>query len=475
MRVAWIARVLVDPSHEHRGCSYATRSRGGASMIASPLLTDLYQLSMVQAYLESGRTGTAVFEFFVRKLPPTRRFLVAAGLEQAVDWLTAFAFSDDELAWLRASGLMSPSTIDHLATLRFRGDVDAIPEGRVVYVDEPILRVTAPLPVAQLVETRLINILHFQTLIATKAAHLRLLAPGKTLIDFGLRRAHGGEAGLVAARAAWMAGFDGTATLLANRIWGIPVQGTMAHSFVQSFDAEWEAFEAFARARPRELVLLIDTYDCGDAAAKVGRLAPLLAREGIIVRGVRIDSGDLVAEARRVRAVLDGAGLQAVRILASGGIDEDELARIEASGAPVDGYGIGTHLTTSADAPALDCAYKLQEYDGIARRKLSPGKQTWPGRKQVWRRTDADGRIARDVLSVADDFQDGETLLVPVLRGGRRVDGDAVDLAAARRRCREDLARLPVAASFRPEIAPALQVLATDVDRRLARQRAARR
>jgi nicotinate phosphoribosyltransferase len=440
------------------------------TVIASPLLTDLYQLAMLQAYLEAGRTETAVFEFFVRKLPKSRRFLVAAGLGQAVDWLTRLRFEPDEIDWLRAEHVVSEATLAYLATLRFEGDVDAVPEGRVVFPDEPILRVVAPLPVAQLVETRLINLLHFQTLIATKAAHLRLCAPGKRLIDFGLRRAHGGEAGLLAARAAWIGGFDGTATLLASRLWGIPASGTMAHSFVQSFDSEDASFEAFARARPRELVLLIDTYDCAAAAAAVARLAPVLARDGIDVRGVRIDSGDLAAEARRVRAILDAAGLQRIGIVASGGIDETELRRLEDAAAPIDAYGIGTHLTTSGDAPALDCAYKLVEYAGIGRRKLSRGKQTWPGRKQVWRRTGTDGRIHEDVLSLAGDRHEGEKLLVPVLRGGQRVDADAIDLAAARRRCRDDLPRLPQGDAFRPTIAPALLDLAAEVDRRIAAQ-----
>lgn len=438
---------------------------------ASPLLTDLYQLAMVQAYLESAHEDIAAFEFFVRKLPATRRFLVAAGAAQVVEWLAGLRFAEDEIAWLRQAGLVSPRALDYLAALRFAGHVDAVPEGRVVFPDEPILRVVAPLPVAQLVETRLVNLLHFGTLIASKAAHLRLLAPGKTLIDFGLRRAHGGEAGLLAARAAWIAGFDGTATLLANRLWNIPVHGTMAHSFVQSFDDEASAFEAFARARPRNLVLLIDTYDCAEATAVVTRLAPSLARDGIALAGVRIDSGDLVAEARRVRAILDRAGLQRVRILASGGISEAMLERATREAAPIDGFGIGTDLTTSGDAPSLDCAYKLQEYAGVARRKLSRGKQTWPGRKQVWRTLDSDGRIARDVLSTADDRQPGEPLLVPVMREGRVVDREAIDLGAARERCRADLRRLPADPQFRPAIAPALRDLAAEVDRRIAARR----
>jgi nicotinate phosphoribosyltransferase len=440
----------------------------------SPLLTDLYQLAMMQAYVEAGRTETAVFEFFVRRLPPERRFLVAAGLAQVVEWLRALRFGEAECAWLRASDLVSPALVDRLAGLRFAGDVDAMPEGRVFFADEPILRVSAPLPIAQFVETRLINLLHVQTVIASKAAHLRLAAPTRMLIDYGLRRAHGAEAGLFAARAAWIAGFDGTATLRAAAAWGIPAQGTMAHAFVQAFDDESEAFAAFAAARPKDLVLLIDTYDCARAATRIVALLPRFAAAGIRIAGVRIDSGDLVAEARRVRAILDAGGLAHVRIIASGGIDEADLVAHARADAPIDGYGIGTCLATASDAPALDCAYKLQDYAGVARRKRSAGKTTWPGRKQVWRRYAADGTIAGDTLSLETDPQPGEALLVPVMRGGAVVDADLLDLGAARQLCRDDLARLPEAlraptqCGFAPEIAPALRRLASEIDRRVA-------
>jgi nicotinic acid phosphoribosyltransferase len=280
---------------------------------------------MIQAYLESGQTETAVFEFFVRKLPPQRSFLMAAGLEQALEFLENLRFSADELEWLEKSGRFSPGLIDFLANFRFSGDVHAMPEGTAFFQNEPILRVTAPLAEAQLVETRLINILHYQTLIASKAARMVRLAPGKLLVDFGLRRAHGADAGLMAARASYIAGFAGTATLLAEKAFGIPTYGTMAHSFVQSFDDEMAAFEAFARARPRNLTLLIDTYDTTAAARKVVALAPRLRELGIAVRAVRIDSGDLAALARSVRGILDDGGLRDTGIFASGGIDEETL------------------------------------------------------------------------------------------------------------------------------------------------------
>jgi nicotinate phosphoribosyltransferase len=336
----------------------------------SALLTDLYQLNMIQAYLDQGETKTAVFEFFVRTLPARRGFLVAAGLESALDFLEDLRFSAKELEWLAGSGRFGNGLLDYLSALRFSGDVHAMPEGTVFFANEPIVRVTAPLPEAQLVETRLINILHFQSLVAAKAARMVLAAPGKLLVDFGLRRAHGADAGLMAARASFIAGFAGTATVLAEKAFGIPIYGTMAHSFVQAFDEEEAAFESFARARPDNLVLLIDTYDTEAAARKVVALAPRLAAAGITVRGVRLDSGDLVVLSRGVRHILDDGGLTGVIIFASGGIDEDALSAFAREHAPIDGFGIGTSLVTSSDAPALDCAYKLQEYAGLPRQAL---------------------------------------------------------------------------------------------------------
>lgn len=443
----------------------------------SALLTDLYQLNMLQAYLESGHTRTAAFELFFRKLPATRGFLMAAGLEQAVDFLENLSFSAAELDWLQWTGRFSAAMLDWLADLCFMGDVDAMPEGTAVFADEPILRVTAPLPVAQLVETRLMNILHYQTLIASKAARMVLAAPGKTLVDFGLRRAHGAEAGAFAARASYVAGFGGTATVLAGRLWDIPIFGTMAHSFVQAFDDEAVAFEAFARARPKDVTLLLDTYDTEAAARKVVALAPRLQQDGIQIRGVRLDSGDLVALSRSVRRILDAGGLGDVTIFASGGLDENDLLAFAGAGAPIDGYGLGTSLTTSSDAPALDCAYKLQEYAGVARRKLSPGKATWPGRRQAWRRYDADGTMAGDTVTTHDDREPaGEPLLGPVLRGGRRVAGRP-GLRQIRARAARELARLPEPLrrlepfAYPVEIGAALERLASETDaRRLAQE-----
>ncbi len=447
----------------------------------SPLLTDLYQLNMMQAYLDHGETKTAVFEFFVRKLPTERGFLVAAGLEQALDFLENLHFSAEEIEWLAHSGRFSRELLDYLAKLRFTGDVHAMPEGTVFFANEPILRVTAALPEAQLVETRLINILHFQTLIASKAARMRLVAPGKLLVDFGLRRAHGSEAGIMAARASYIAGFAGTATVLAEKQFGIPTFGTMAHSFIQAYDDETSAFENFARSRPQNLTLLIDTYDTEAAARKVVALAPRLKALGIQIRAVRLDSGDMITLSKNVRRILDEGGLTDVTIFASGGLDEENITEMLRSGAPIDGFGIGTSLTTSSDMPALDCAYKLQEYAGLPRRKRSAGKATWPGRKQVWRRYGPDGRMVGDILSIEGDRKVGEPLIGLVMQGGRRISSSPT-LAETRARAAREFERLPEplrrlepGASYPVQVADALVKLEAEVDSRLAQQELARR
>lgn len=451
------------------------RDGGDWAMRTGPLLTDLYQLNMLQAYVDAGDTETAVFEFFVRNLPHTRQFLMAAGLEQAVAYLEGVRFSDTELEWLEKTGRFRRNLLDYLAAFRFRGDVHAMPEGTVFFANEPILRVTAPLPAAQLLETRLINLLHYQTLIASKAARLALMAKGRQLVDFGLRRAHGAEAGLMAARASYIAGFAGTATLLAEKEFGIPTFGTMAHSFIEAHDSETEAFLRFAQSRPDHLTFLIDTYDCERAARKIVALAPKLKENGIAIGAVRIDSGDLADLARRVRVILDAGGLSHVTIFASGGLDEDKLSEIMKSGAPVDGFGIGTSLTVSADAPSLDCAYKLEEYAGKPRRKRSIGKATWPGRKQVWRRK-AEGRIAGDVIGLDGEHHEGDMLLVKVMEGGRRV-APSPALLDIRAHAARELAQLPERlrdlvpdADYPVRVSGALDRLAQKTDAELDRQ-----
>jgi len=440
---------------------------------SSPLLTDLYQLNMIEAYLAYGETKTAVFELFVRKLPARRGFLIAAGLEQVLEFLEELRFSGDEIDWLKRTGRFSASTLDYLAQLRFSGDVHAMPEGTAFFANEPLLRVTAKLPEAQLVEARLINIVHFQSLIASKAARLMLAAPNKLLVDFGLRRAHGAEAGLMAARASYIAGFAGTATVLAGKLFDIPVFGTMAHSYIQAHDDEAVAFERFAHARPQDLVFLIDTYDSEAAARKVVALAPQLKETGITIRGVRLDSGDPIELSKSVRRILDDGGLAQVTIFASGGLEEDQLMAIAKADAPIDGFGIGTSLTTSSDAPALDCAYKLQEYAGLPRRKHSTGKETWPGRKQVWRHYGPDGRMASDTLSVENDDQPGEPLIHQVMQAGKRL-GPQPTFSEIRARAARELELLPEplrklepGATYPVEVGEALIDLAAEFDRHL--------
>jgi nicotinate phosphoribosyltransferase len=438
--------------------------------ISSPLLTDQYQLMMVQSYLEQNMQETAVFEFFVRKLPHERNFMVAAGLEQALDFLENLKFSSEELAWLAAR--FDSSLIEYLEQFCFNGDVHAMPEGAIFFPDEPILRITAPLPQAQLIESRIMNLLHFETLIATKAARSVLVAPNKLLVDFGMRRAHGAEAALLAARASYLAGFSGTATVMAGAMYGIPLFGTMAHSYIQAHEDEAIAFEHFAKSHPDNAVLLIDTYNTEAGAAKVVSLAHKLDAAGISISGVRLDSGDLPAHARQVRHILDSGGLENTTIFASGNLDEYRLQVLLSSGAPIDGFGVGTALDVSSDAPSLDCAYKLQEYAGKARRKRSEGKATWPGRKQVYRKyNDFDGRMAGDIVALEeDDSHDGEPLIMPVMRAGKRID-PLIGLDQVRLRTLANYDRLPKpmasldsAPGYPVEISATLRILASRLD-----------
>jgi len=442
-------------------------------MTPGVLLTDLYELTMLEAYFAEGMDGSASFEFFVRALPPNRNFLVAAGLAEVVGYLTDLSFSPEELAFLAQTGRFQPPFLESLGSLRFTGDVDAMAEGTLCFPDEPLLRVRARLPEAQLVESRVMNLLHYETLVASKAVRCTLAAPGRLLVDFGLRRAHAGEAALLSARASYLAGFSGTATVEAGRRFAIPLFGTMAHSYIQAHRTEAEAFEAFARAYPRDAVLLIDTYDTERAAQTVVDLAAKLARDGISLKGVRIDSGDLGAHARRVRAILDAGGCTGLTIFASSNLDEYRVRDLVAGGAPIDGFGIGTRMNVSADTPYLDCAYKLQEYDGQPRRKRSEGKATWPGRKQVFRQVDADGRALGDVLALDGDSVPGTPLLVPVMRGGRLV-APLPTLAASRAQVQAQLGRLPprltdldkASPPYPVTVAPSLRALADELDRR---------
>ena len=438
----------------------------------SSLLTDLYQLTMLQGYVEQAMDDIAVFEFFVRKLPRQRKFFMAAGLAQVVDYPENLAFDRNDLDYLADDDRFHPDFLRYLADLRFTGDVHAMAEGTIFFPDEPIIRITAPISQAQLVETRVINVLQFQTMIASKAARMTLAAPEKLLVDFGMRRAHGAEAGLFAARASYLAGFSGTSTVLAGKIYGIPVFGTMAHSFIQAHDSETLAFEHFAESQPDNVVLLIDTYDTEKGAHKVVALAPHLAEKGITIKGVRLDSGDMILHAKKVRRIFDQGGLTDVRIFTSGNLDEYKLDEFSRANAPIDGFGVGTRMTTSADAPYLDCAYKLVEYAGIARRKRSEGKATWPGRKQVFRSFDQCDRMCGDILTLESDELTGTPLVEQVMKQGKRIVGP-LDIKKSREYAFSQLAGLPdyltqlnEGKKYPVEISRPLAELAQEVDLR---------
>jgi len=410
-------------------------------MAPSGLLTDLYELNMAASYLERGMGGEATFSLFVRQLPPTRGFLVAAGLEPALEFLEGFGLSEEELDYLgRELGFEDP-VLDALGALRFHGDVWAVPEGRVVYANEPLLELTAPIAVAQLVEPFLLNQVTFQTTIASKAARCVIAADGRDVIDFALRRTQGLDAALAVARTSSIVGFAATSNVEAARRYGLRPTGTMAHSYIESFPSEREAFRTFARDFPNRTTFLVDTFDTMNGVLTAIEVIEELGLAESETLGIRLDSGDLNALSHSARALLDKAGLEHVRIFGSGGLDEIEVDRLVRGGAPIDAFGIGTRMGVSADAPSLDSAYKLVEYDGRPILKLSAQKVTEPGRKQVFRGPNGDVIGLRDE-DVPDDH---EPLLVPVMQGGERI-GPHRTLETARSLFRSDLERLPEAA-----------------------------
>ena len=410
----------------------------------SALLTDLYELTMAAAYFENNINVTASFELFVRQMPRERGYLLAAGLEQALEFLEGVQFSPEEIAFLRRHPVFArvgEAFFEYLREFRFTGEVWAMPEGTPVFADEPLLRVTAPIIEAQVVETYLLSAITFQTLIATKAARVVEAAAGRGVVEFGTRRAHGPEAGTLAARAAYVGGCIGTSNVEAGFRFGIPTYGTLAHSFVMAYDDEGESFRQFARVFPDHAILLVDTYDTLAAIDKIIRL-------GLRPRGVRLDSGDLVTLSKAVRRKLDQSGLAETRIFASGDLNEYAIADALAQGAPVDFFGVGTELATSKDAPALGGVYKLVELrDGEEhhpRAKLSQDKVNHPGRKQVFRFRDAQGFYDHDVLACAEEsYADAEPLLECVLRRGQRTQASP-SLEENQARARGLLARLPV-------------------------------
>jgi nicotinate phosphoribosyltransferase len=400
------------------------------------LLTDLYELNMAASYLRRGMHQEATFSLFVRDLPPRRGFLVSAGLEPCLEFLETFGFPEEDLDYLGRELEFPDDVLDAFAALRFEGDVWAIPEGRIVHGNEPLLEITAPIAVAQLVEPYLLNQITFQTTIASKAARCVLAAAGRDVVDFSLRRTQGLEAAVNVARVTSIVGFAATSNVEAARRFGLRAAGTMAHSYIESFDSEAEAFRTFARDFPGRTTFLVDTYDTLNGV----RIAVEVIRElGLQDHlGIRLDSGDLDALARQSRAILDDAGLPGVRIFASGGLDELEVDRLVRAGAPIDAFGIGTRMGVSADAPYLDSAYKLVEYDGQPMLKLSENKASAPGRKQVFRGSDG------DIVGLREEaLPDGHApLLVPVMRGGERT-GPHRTLDTARALFRSDLEDLP--------------------------------
>lgn len=409
---------------------------------SSALLTDLYELTMLQAYFAEGLLEPAVFSLYVRRLPPGRNYLLACGLEDALAYLERLRVTPDAVDYLHSRKEFSGDFLRWLSALRFRGDVWAVPEGTPVFAGEPLLEVRASLPEAQLAETFVMNQVHLQTLVASKGARVVHAAAGRSVVDFGLRRMHGTDAGMKAARALYVAGVDATSNVLAGRVYGIPIAGTMAHSYVQAHRHEIDAFREFVRLYP-ETVLLVDTYDTLEGVRKVTELARELG-DAFRVRAVRLDSGDLAQLAIESRRILDAAGLSRVGIFASGNLDEDRIASLLERGAPIGGFGVGTCMGVSSDAPYLDIAYKLVEFAGRGRLKLSPGKHVLPGRKQIFRREHS-GRALGDVIATAGEELEGRPLLEHVMHTGERLAAGRVTLEAARQRAADDLGKLPPA------------------------------
>jgi nicotinate phosphoribosyltransferase len=419
---------------------------------SAPLLTDLYELTMIASYVAHGMTAPATFDLYVRALPPQRNFLIACGLEQALRYLEHLRFDTEAIADVERLGIFDDRFLDYLARFRFSGELWAMEEGEAAFAGEPLLRVTAPLPEGQLVESFLLNCITFQTMIASKAARITLACRGRRFADFSLRRDHGPTAALLVARAAYVGGASSTSNVLAATRFRIPPSGTMGHSYVMAFPREIDAFRQFAHDFPDRAILLIDTYETATGARRAAEVAREVAARGHRLAGVRIDSGDLAAEARQAREILDAEGAADVPIFLSGDLDEWKIDELVRGNVPADAFGVGTQLGTSADAPSLGGVYKLAVDAGEPRMKLSHGKLTLPGRKQVYRFEDG-GRITSDVIGLEDEAVNGaRPVLVPVMKDGRRIRHPADPLGESRERCARTLLSLPPALK---ELSPA--------------------
>ena len=392
------------------------------SFLAGPLLTDLYQITMAAGYWQHHLREEATFSVFVRDPEHKRNFFVAAGLETVLRELERYRFQEDDLEFLKSLHMFDPGFLDALRELRFTGDIHAMPEGTLYFPDEPLIEITAPLIEAQLVETLILNAVGIASLIASKAARCIHAALGRPLVDFALRRTHGPNAGDQVARSTYIAGFTATSNVRAGKRFGIPVSGTMAHAFVTAFDNELDAFRAYAASFPDATIFLIDTYDTIAGARHAATVALEMQQQGHRALGVRLDSGDMIALSRHVRRILDEAGLSEMQIYASSNFDEFKIADMVKAGAPIDAFGVGTRVGVSADAPYLDIVYKLARLGNRDIRKLSPGKVTLAGRKQVFRRLEGQGRYQEDLIGCREETIPGaRPLLEPVMRGGSRI------------------------------------------------------
>lgn len=411
------------------------------------MLTDLYELTMCASYFDNKRNELATFDLFIRKLPPNRSYFVSAGLEQVLLFLKNIRFNSEQISYLRKQGFKE-DFLNYLKDFKFLGEVWAVPEGTIVFPNEPLIRVTAPIIEAQLIESFLLNTVNVQTMIATKASRVVNAAQGRAIIEFGLRRTHGADAGMKAARCSYMAGCNGTSNVLAGMKYDIPIFGTMAHSFVMFFDKEIEAFRAFAKTFPKTSTLLIDTFDDIKGAEKAAIIAKELEKKGFQLNAVRLDSGNLVEISKKVRALLDEKGLNYVKIFASGDLDEYKIEELLSKGAKIDSFGVGTRMSTSEDRPYVDIIYKLCEKMDkkgkfVPAMKLSKGKITLPGRKQVFRLRDKKGNFVKDIIALYNEKVEGEPLLVKVMEKGETVY-DLPSLEEIRKRTLENLSKLPM-------------------------------